>query len=195
MLGGYNVFFSFAFLFEASKYFLLLMRLNIYFPQWRHYRQGRRYPGSIFYFSYGVVVFWCTSVAEEIEVLRDVVVQAEVEPVKAREVSWDQFGLILSSHEQPSIQNDVITITRRSSGVKTKLALSHALAQSTKLTMMEKEVITRPPTPIMIIITISIIYIIITTAEAAVSIKMKKAHRNLEFHLHRRLLHKQYNRQ
>ena len=81
--------------------------------------------------------------AEEIEVLRDVVAQAEIEPVKAREVSWDQFGLNLSSHEQPSIQNDIITISRRSSGVKTKLALSHALAQSTKLLMLEKEVTTQ----------------------------------------------------
>lgn len=87
-----------------------------------------------------MVVFWSTSVAEEIEVLRDVVAKVEVDPVKARDVSWDQFSINLSRHEQPSIQNDVITINRRSSSLKVKLAISYALAQSTKLIMYEKEV-------------------------------------------------------
>jgi len=103
-------------------------------------RQGQTKDlGSIFYFEYGVIVFWCTSVAEEIAVLRDVVASAEIDPVKARDVTWDQFAVNMSSREQPSVQNDIITISRRA-GTKIKLSVSHALAQSTKLLMLEKEV-------------------------------------------------------
>mmetsp|Transcript_11378 Transcript_11378/g.20573 ORF Transcript_11378/g.20573 Transcript_11378/m.20573 type:complete len:411 (-) Transcript_11378:419-1651(-) len=97
-------------------------------------------PGDIFFFDFGVVVFWCTTVAEEIEVLRSLVAPVEINSVKARDATWDQFSLNFTNHEQPSIQNDIITISRRSSGVKTKLALSCALAQSTKLLLYEKEV-------------------------------------------------------
>jgi len=102
--------------------------------------QEARHPGDVFYFAHGVVVFWCTSVAEEIEALRDVVAQVEVEPVRAKDVTWDQFVVRFSSSEPPSIQNDVITISRRASSVKAKLAISNALAQSTKLLMFERDV-------------------------------------------------------
>jgi len=105
-----------------------------------HGVEGGQGGSNIFFFDFGVAVFWCTSVAEEIEVLRALVAPAEVNSVKARDTTWDQFSLYFSSREQPSIQNDIITISQRSSGIKTKLALSAALAQSTKLLLYEKEV-------------------------------------------------------
>jgi hypothetical protein len=45
-------------------------------------------------------VFWCTTVAEEIEVLRSLVAPVEINSVKARDATWDQFSLNFTNHEQ-----------------------------------------------------------------------------------------------
>jgi uncharacterized Rmd1/YagE family protein len=53
-----------------------------------------------------------------------------------------QFEFNYSSREKPHIQNDTVTLHRRAArDVNVKLAISYALAQSTKLSLHEKRVV------------------------------------------------------
>lgn len=54
----------------------------------------------------------------------------------------DEFEYHYSAHEKPNIQNDVVTLNHKMAGDPLiKVAIAHALAQSTKLCIYEQRVI------------------------------------------------------
>lgn len=90
---------------------------------------------DIFYFAYGVVVFWGFSYEEEkplIETLKNF----EKNPLVKFEL--DEFSF--SYGDKMKIEDDEITLQKKD--VLTKLAISYAIGQSVKLTVFE-EVISR----------------------------------------------------
>lgn len=98
--------------------------------------------GDIFYFDYGVVVFWNLMPEDERDVLKNLVAPALVDPLPAEEVEKDEFGFHYTATEKPHIQNDTFTINYRLAGDHLlKLSISHALAQSTKLSVYEERVV------------------------------------------------------
>lgn len=95
--------------------------------------------GDIFFFDYGTVVFWGISAADEQAVLLTVVNPCKQDPFQLSEVEIDEFTFHYSVYEPPHIQNDVITINRQyAADHQVKLAISHALAQSTLLGCYEE---------------------------------------------------------
>eukprot|EP00882_Tetradesmus_deserticola_P022450 GHRQ01024360.1.p1 GENE.GHRQ01024360.1~~GHRQ01024360.1.p1 ORF type:complete len:372 (+),score=128.94 GHRQ01024360.1:144-1118(+) len=79
---------------------------------------------------------------EEQELLQQVAKKAQQRPLPPREVEVDRFEYNYSSVAPPSMQNDTITISRHHShDHQTKLAICHALAQSTKLCVYEERVV------------------------------------------------------
>ncbi|TPX42062.1 hypothetical protein SeMB42_g03395 [Synchytrium endobioticum] len=91
--------------------------------------------GELFLFDYGVVVCWGLSEKEEKAVL-DLIRPYETESVKSDEIEKEDFVFFYNVRAPPQIYNDIITL-RKPSNVKHKLAISHAIAQSTKLTVYE----------------------------------------------------------
>jgi uncharacterized Rmd1/YagE family protein len=79
---------------------------------------------------------------QEQELLQNVAKKAQQQPLPPREVEVDRFEYNYSSAAPPSMQNDTITISRHHShDHQTKLAICHALAQSTKLCVYEERVV------------------------------------------------------
>ncbi|EFJ48922.1 hypothetical protein VOLCADRAFT_90235 [Volvox carteri f. nagariensis] len=77
---------------------------------------------------------------DELATLRSVAQSAEQNPLTRYEK--DEFTFNISVSEPPHIQNDTITINRRqATDYQVRLAISHALAQSTKLSVYEEEVV------------------------------------------------------
>ncbi len=90
---------------------------------------------DIFYFSYGVVVFWGFSEEEEkplVAALKD------FEKVSLHKYELDEFSF--SYGDKMKIEDDEIFLQKKD--VLTKLAISYAIGQSVKLTVFE-EVISR----------------------------------------------------
>ncbi|KAF6251755.1 hypothetical protein COO60DRAFT_1557589 [Scenedesmus sp. NREL 46B-D3] len=100
-------------------------------------------PCDAFFFEYGVVCCWGFPTAKlEQELLQSVAKKAQQRPLPPREVEVDRFEYNYSSAAPPSMQNDTITISRHHShDHQTKLAICHALAQSTKLCVYEERVV------------------------------------------------------
>uniref|UniRef100_A0A383V7N6 DUF155 domain-containing protein n=1 Tax=Tetradesmus obliquus TaxID=3088 RepID=A0A383V7N6_TETOB len=100
-------------------------------------------PCDAFFFEYGVVCCWGFPTAkQEQELLQSVAKKAQQQPLPPREVEVDRFEYNYSSAAPPSMQNDTITISRHHShDHQTKLAICHALAQSTKLCVYEERVV------------------------------------------------------
>ncbi|KAG2443260.1 hypothetical protein HYH02_009333 [Chlamydomonas schloesseri] len=95
---------------------------------------------DVFFFEYGVVAFWGLQQQQETSILRTLAVAAERSPLSRYE--RDEFVFNISVSEPPHIQNDTITINRRqASDHQVRLAISHALAQSTKLSVYEERVV------------------------------------------------------
>jgi uncharacterized Rmd1/YagE family protein len=90
---------------------------------------------DIFYFPYGVVVFWGFSEEEEKPLLA-ALKKFETDPLP--KVELDEFGF--SYGEKMKIQDDEIVLQKKD--VLTKLAISFAIGQAVKLTVFE-EVISR----------------------------------------------------
>eukprot|EP00198_Chlamydomonas_reinhardtii_P004309 XP_001693645.1 predicted protein [Chlamydomonas reinhardtii] len=89
---------------------------------------------------YGVVAFWGLQQQQETSILRTLAVSAERSPLSRYE--RDEFVFNISVSEPPHIQNDTITINRRqATDHQVRLAISHALAQSTKLSVYEERVV------------------------------------------------------
>jgi uncharacterized Rmd1/YagE family protein len=86
--------------------------------------------GDIFYFSYGVVVFWGLTL-EQCQSYLDQVKEFEEQPVE--EMETDEFSVLLGDH--PKIVEDEIVLPNWD--VLARLAVSHALAQSVKLGTFE----------------------------------------------------------
>lgn len=96
-------------------------------------KQDKATKGDIFYFPYGCVVLWGLDEFEEKLVLERVK-QFEKDPMNRLE--RDDFTFIYG--ETMKIEEDEIFIQNKSA--TTKLAISHGLAQSVKLTIFEETV-------------------------------------------------------
>lgn len=86
---------------------------------------------EIFLFEYGVVVIWGMSVKEEQRFLKELA-KFEVEKLAKDDVQTENFNFYYTKEYQARIYNDFISL-REKRNYMTKLAISHALAQSTKV--------------------------------------------------------------
>jgi len=90
--------------------------------------------GEMFLFEYGVVVFWGMTEAQEKRFL-SALKRFEIEKLPSDEVEVEDLNYYYASYSR--IYNDVITL-RDGSSYMTKLSLSHALAQSVKISLFEQ---------------------------------------------------------
>jgi len=98
--------------------------------------------GDVLYFDYGVVVFWGLSKKQEQDVLKNLVAPCQEAPLPAAKAARDEFQYNYAANEKAHIQNDTVTIDYRlSRNHMIKIAISHALAQSTKLVHFEARVL------------------------------------------------------
>lgn len=91
---------------------------------------GGKIRGEVFYFPYGTVVAWGLTVEEE-NALLNKLKDFEKEPLSKVEI--DEFTFAFGDNMQ--IEEDEITL--QNSNVLSKLAISHGIAQSVKLTVFE----------------------------------------------------------
>ncbi len=89
--------------------------------------------GDVFYFSHGCVVLWNIPKEQESEFLM-LVKDYELQPIE--EIENDKFEYCYG--DALKIEEDVITLPNKS--VLTKLAISHGLAQSAKLSTFESAI-------------------------------------------------------
>lgn len=100
---------------------------------------------EMFVFSYGVVVFWNFSERQEKDILADLSfsehetgVSLMVRPVQEDDFETEELHFEYSPLiERPRVFNDMITL--RSGDHMIKLAMSHAISQSTKLSFFEEK--------------------------------------------------------
>ncbi|KDN44376.1 DUF155-domain-containing protein [Tilletiaria anomala UBC 951] len=88
---------------------------------------------EIFVMEYGTIVIWGMTEVEERRFLRELK-RFEVERLSPEDIESEDLNWYLADYSR--IYNDVITL-RRGSSYMTKLSLSHALAQSTKISFFE----------------------------------------------------------
>ncbi|KAI1765091.1 DUF155-domain-containing protein [Hypoxylon sp. FL1150] len=91
---------------------------------------------EVFLFDYGVVVIWGMSPAHEQRFLKDIA-KFELEKLEPDDVETECFNFYYTNEYQPRIYNDFITL-RDKGNYMTKLAISHALAQSVKTSLFEE---------------------------------------------------------
>ncbi|KAM0716748.1 hypothetical protein Q7P37_008193 [Cladosporium fusiforme] len=90
---------------------------------------------EIFLFEYGVVVIWGMTVKEEQRFLKEIA-KFEQEKLGKDDVQTEEFNFYYTREYQARIYNDFISL-REKRNYMTKLAISHALAQSTKTSLYE----------------------------------------------------------
>lgn len=95
------------------------------------YKQEKQVKGDIFFFSYGTVVFWGFTIQEEQEMLK---ILKEYEKESIIKIEIDEFTF--ASGQQMKIEEDQIVLPNKN--ILTKLAISHGIAQSVKLTTFEE---------------------------------------------------------
>lgn len=79
---------------------------------------------------------WGMSLPEERRLVEKVKASVCVDLLDTAELEVDEFLFVYTSNERPHIQNDVFTINYRyANDHLVKLSVSHALAQSTKLSV------------------------------------------------------------
>lgn len=86
---------------------------------------------EVFLFEYGVVVMWGMTVAQELRFLKEIA-KFEVEKLAKDDVQTENFNFYYTKEYQARIYNDFISL-REKKNYMTKIAISHALAQSTKV--------------------------------------------------------------
>lgn len=91
---------------------------------------------EIFIFGYGVVVIWGMSVEDELRFLKEIA-RFEKEKLGPDDIETECFNFYYTQEYQPQIYNDFISL-RDKSAYMTKLAISHALAQSVKTSLFEE---------------------------------------------------------
>eukprot|EP00884_Botryococcus_braunii_P016721 jgi/Botrbrau1/3732/Bobra.0363s0017.2 len=124
---------------ERGGKFLLERYPDVVYGQ--YHAAGAEAKGDIFYFDYGCVAMWGLTQKEEQDVLRNVVVPCQENPLPPRDVEVDEFQFHYTASERPNISNDTITINHRfAQDHLIKLSISHALSQSTKLCVFEERV-------------------------------------------------------
>lgn len=95
---------------------------------------GKR--NDIFIFEYGVIIMWGYTPKEEAAFLEDLA-KFESEKLSAEDIQVEEFNYYITKSYQPRIYNDFITI-RDDSNYMLKLSISHALAQSVKISLFEE---------------------------------------------------------
>ncbi|EPS38272.1 hypothetical protein H072_7944 [Dactylellina haptotyla CBS 200.50] len=90
---------------------------------------------EVFLFEYGVVVIWGMTLQEEKRFLKDIA-KFEMEKLGEEDVQVENFNFYVTSSYQPRIYNDFITLSAGSSYM-VKLSISHAIAQSVKISLYE----------------------------------------------------------
>ncbi|KAK4106249.1 DUF155-domain-containing protein [Parathielavia hyrcaniae] len=91
---------------------------------------------EVFLFDYGVVVIWGMSAAHEQRFLKEIS-KFEVEKLAPDDVETEKFNFYYTHEYQARIYNDFIAL-RDKNNYMTKLAISHALAQSVKTSLFEE---------------------------------------------------------
>lgn len=91
---------------------------------------------DIFLFEYGVVVYWGFTEDEEKRFLKELA-RFENEKLADEDVEVEEFNYYITKSYQPRIYNDFITL-RDGSNYMIKLSISHALAQSVKISLFEE---------------------------------------------------------
>ncbi|KAF9872612.1 sporulation protein rmd1 [Colletotrichum karsti] len=91
---------------------------------------------EVFLFDYGVVVIWGMSLAQEQRFLKEIA-KFETEKLAPDDVETEHFNFYYTREYQARIYNDFITL-RDKRNYMTKLAISHALAQSVKTSLFEE---------------------------------------------------------
>ena len=86
---------------------------------------------EVYLFEYGVVVIWGMTIKDEQRFLKDIA-KFEVEKLAKDDVQTENFNFYYTKEYQARIYNDFISL-REKKNYMTKLAISHALAQSTKV--------------------------------------------------------------
>ena len=86
---------------------------------------------EVFLFEYGVVVIWGMTLKEEQRFLKELA-KFEQEKLGKDDVQTEEFNFYYTREYQARIYNDFISL-REKRNYMTKLAISHALAQSTKV--------------------------------------------------------------
>lgn len=95
---------------------------------------------AFIFFEYGVLCFWGCTVDIEEQIIR-MIEDCMIEALPKAEWERDIFRYKYNSNEKSHIQNDTITIFRaNNTNERIKMAISHALAQSTKLNVFEERV-------------------------------------------------------
>lgn len=95
------------------------------------YKHEKLVKGDVFFFSYGTVVFWGFTIQEEQDLLK-ILKDYEKESIGKMEI--DEFTFAIG--QQMKIEEDQILLPNKN--ILTKLAISHAVAQSVKLTTFEE---------------------------------------------------------
>ncbi|KAI8317936.1 DUF155-domain-containing protein [Martensiomyces pterosporus] len=90
---------------------------------------------EVFIFDYGVVVIWGMDERHEKEFLQELE-PFEVEKVDEDDIEIEELEFYFNPTAQSRIYNDVISL-RTTKGHMAKLAISHAIAQATKLSLYE----------------------------------------------------------
>lgn len=106
-----------------------------------------KHHAEMFIFEYGVVVFWNFTEIQEKNILGDIAFarneqdhkQLVIRPLDENDIEIEQFHFEYDMDtERPRIFNDMITL--RSGDHLIKLTMSHAIAQSTKLSRFESRI-------------------------------------------------------
>eukprot|EP00892_Ulva_mutabilis_P011771 jgi/Ulvmu1/8967/UM005_0058.1 len=95
---------------------------------------------EVYIFDYGTLIFWGCGEEHRSRVLQTLNNQeCQIIPLGPSEVERDTFSVIYAPVEKSVIENDTITIPQiYSTDWRIKMAISHALAQSTKLLLYEQ---------------------------------------------------------
>lgn len=91
---------------------------------------------DVFIFEYGVVIMWGYTLKEELAFLEDLA-RFESEKLSSEDIQVEEFNYYITTSYQPRIYNDFITL-RDDSNYMLKLSISHALAQSVKISLFEE---------------------------------------------------------
>ena len=90
---------------------------------------------EVFLFEYGTVVIWGMTLSDEERFLKELS-KFESEKLSADDVQTENFNFYYTREYQARIYNDFISL-REKKNYMTKLAISHALAQSVKTSLFE----------------------------------------------------------
>jgi uncharacterized Rmd1/YagE family protein len=94
---------------------------------------------ELFLFSYGTLVIWGMTLQQELRFLKEMA-KFEVEKLDKDDVQTEDFNFYYTREYQARIYNDFISL-RDKKNYMTKLAISHALAQSVKVSFANIELL------------------------------------------------------